>query len=161
MNTSEVASMMAQIIPAVESILKEGGPSHARQAALSEQEKMDCHALARRHYDDCRYQEALQLFMLLLMEDMCNSKLHLAVGACLKMMNKSTEAIAIYSLAWFFDPDNVKTLFYLGQCLLADGKREDGRDMLQEFVDRAANDSQYAVLAKRAQGLLMTTAGAA
>lgn len=74
------------------------------------------YSLAYHDYQSGQYERAEKFFQLLTILDHLNLKYVLGYGAALKKTGKLTQAIVVYSCAYFLDSNDVRIPFYCGLC---------------------------------------------
>lgn len=121
---------------------------------LSEQEQEALYALAYRHYQLRQHVDALKMFWLLINQDVTNAKYYKATGSCLMMLKHYKEAIITFGMAATLNVDDATSLFYMGQCCLAENRHEQARSVLEIFLEETQNKTQHATMHQRAQYLV-------
>ena len=76
------------------------------------------YALAYHDYQSGQYARAEKFFQLLTIMDHLNLKYVLGYGAALKKTGKLTQAVIVYSCAYYLDSNDVRIPFYCGLCHL-------------------------------------------
>lgn len=100
-------------------------------------------------YESGKYNEAGQLFRLLTLADLTNSKHWMGLGATYQMLKEYDEAAAAYAVAALNDPSNPYPPLYAAECLMELGKWKDVVNALEDAEKLASQQMQYKELLPR------------
>lgn len=118
---------------------------------LSDQMVEGIYGQAYRLYQTGRYNDASQLFRLLIMINSTDSKFTLGLGACMHMLKDFKAAAGVYSLCAVIDPDNPLPHYHASDCFLQMNDKPSALISLELAVKRAGEKPEYQKLKDRAQ----------
>jgi len=93
---------------------------------------------AYRLYQTGRYNDASQLFRLLIMINSTDPKFTLGLGACMHMLKDYKAAAGIYALCAVIDPDNPLPHYHASDCFLQMNDKPSALIALELAVKKAA-----------------------
>lgn len=88
------------------------------QKRLNREEKKAAYALGSRLYQQGKYREALELFMVLYAQEPNNLTFYEASMTCEKILTEYNKALSYYSLASLLDPTNLSYTLAIAECQL-------------------------------------------
>jgi type III secretion system low calcium response chaperone LcrH/SycD len=148
---TEIAEELAQLFAAAPGA--EPATEHAAAASLTYAQQERLYVRASNLYGQSHYEDALKIFWILLRVSPIEARFHQATASCLQMLGLYKEAVNSYGSAWMLDVGNPDPLFYIGQCLLAQGQSAQAREAFDEFIARAKT-AAGAALCKRAKSYI-------
>lgn len=125
---------------------------------LSDQMVEGMYSFGYRLYNTGKYDQASQLFRLLIMLDPMQARFMMGLGACLHMQKKYEDASNAYVLCAVLDLTNPLPHYHAADCYLEDNKLELAVTALQSCIIICGEQPQYSVIKERAlvmlQGIL-------
>lgn len=101
-------------------------------------------------YNSGRYNDAGEVFRLLIMLNAIEPKYTMGLAACYHMLKEYSAAAAMYNLVTIIDPTTPLPFFHASDCYLQLGDKISAAIMLEMAIKRAANRAEYATLLQRA-----------
>lgn len=117
---------------------------------LSDQMVEGIYGQAYRLYQTGRYNDASQLFRLLIMINSTDPKFTLGLGACLHMLKDYKAAAGVYALCAVIDPDNPLPHYHASDCFLQMNDKPSALISLELAIKRAGEKPEYQKLKDRA-----------
>lgn len=108
------------------------------------------YAQAYRLYNTGKYQEAIDLFRVLIVMDASDSKYALGLAACFHMLKEYDSAVKLYMMTGIIDGDSPIPHFHASDCYIQMGDRASAVLSLDMAVKRAGEKPEYQVLKDRA-----------
>lgn len=105
---------------------------------------------AYRLYNSGKYEEASQIFRLLMVLDSTDSKYMLGLAACLHMMKQYKNAVKVYTIAAILDGNNPIPHFHLSDCFIQMNDQVSAIMALEMAIKRAGDKQEYQILKDRA-----------
>lgn len=105
---------------------------------------------AYRLYNTGKYQDAAQLFRLLVMVNPTDPKFTLGLAACLHLLKEFKNAIEIYTVCSILDQDSPIPLFHASDCYLQVQDKLAAMMALEMAVKRAGSKPEFQTLKDRA-----------
>lgn len=147
--------MATQILSVMETTLQTG--AIPKEALGYTSEKIEgIYGQAYHLYNTGKYQDAAQLFRLLIVLDPKEPKYMLGLAACFHMAKEYMNAVKVYNVCSILDPGNPIPQFHISDCFIQMRERISAMVALEMAIDRAGSNPQYQVLKDRA---LMTISG--
>lgn len=106
---------------------------------------------AYRLYNTGRYQEAIELFRLLVGLDSAEARYTLGLAACFHMLKEYENAAKIYLVAGILDPKNPIPNFHASDCYIQMKDPASAILFLEMAIERSENKPEYQVLSDRAK----------
>lgn len=110
----------------------------------------ELYALAFSHYSQGRYEEALQLFQLLLGLNPRSAKYHFGMGSAHYQLHHYKDATVNFVLALSFDPSDPQAAYYASECFAKEGEKEAALHCLDLVEQIAGDQTAHAYLKERA-----------
>jgi len=132
-----------------EKIVKEGAlPKDA--LGLSDAMIEGIYGQAYRLYNTGKYQDAAQLFRLLIMINAAESKYAMGLAACLHMLKEYKNAVEAYTLCSIIDPKSPVPHYHASDCYLQLKDKRSALVALEMTVKRAGERKEYVTIKDRA-----------
>jgi type III secretion system low calcium response chaperone LcrH/SycD len=132
----------------------EKGMSPKQAMNISDEEMAQIYSFAYHHFGGGKYNEAREMFKMMLMLDPANSDFATSLGICHHRLKDFELALPCYMLAAFLEPTNPVCLFYAYDCYVNLKDDMCAAVMLGNVVARAGNEAPYANIKKDAQARL-------
>lgn len=113
--------------------------------------------LGHGYYTNSRYEEAFQIFSLLVTYEHLNERYLMALAGAAQMLGKYKEALQHYYTATALMIEDPRPVFFSAECLLALGEHNFGIETLEMAIEMAKEKPSESALLARAQGLLDAT----
>ncbi|WP_129781738.1 SycD/LcrH family type III secretion system chaperone [Peristeroidobacter soli] len=120
---------------------------------LKPEELEPMYALGYSLYNQARWSEALKIFSFLTYHSHLEQRFHVGRGACLQMLKQHQAALNAYGLAYLLDASDPSVCLHIAECLIALGKKEDARGVLEAVADMTQGDAASAEVGKRGAAL--------
>lgn len=117
---------------------------------LSDQMVEGIYGQAYRFYQTGRYQDASQLFRLLIMINSTDPKFTLGLAACLHMLKDYKSAVEAYALCGIIDPESPIPHYHASDCYLQMKDKVSALISLELAVKRCGEKAEYKTLKDRA-----------
>ncbi len=104
-----------------------------------------------RLYNTGKYEQAVQLFRLLVMFDPSQPKFAMGLGACFHMMKDYENAATTYVLCSIIDPLNPLPHYHASDCYVQLNQPENAVIALQLSIDRCNGKEEFRLIKERAQ----------
>jgi type III secretion system low calcium response chaperone LcrH/SycD len=118
---------------------------------ITDEQMMQLYSYAYHLFSTAKYEEARELFKMMLNLDPLNTDFATALGVCHHRLKSYDNAITSYMLAAFLDEDNPVPLFYAYDCYMNLKQDIPACMMLSNVVARAADQTAYAQVKQDAQ----------
>ncbi len=118
----------------------EAGGTLGEWSEVGPSELAAAHALAHYFYGLDQYDTAAQLFLWLIAMAPHDRQYQLGIAAVRKMQGRYVEAVDYYIAALALDVEDASAAFYLAECLLHLGLRDQARDMFEMSIHYAQPD---------------------
>jgi len=118
---------------------------------LSDQQVEGLYAQAYNFYQTGRYQDAIQIFRLLIMLNASETKYILGLAACLHMMKDYKNAIDTYTMCSVLDPETPIPYYHMSDCFLCMKDPYSAIVALEMALKRAGNKPEYQMLKDRSE----------
>ena len=105
---------------------------------------------AYRLYNTGKYQDAIQVFRLLVMINAMEKKYVMGLAACFHMMKKYSNAAETYSIVAVMDPQNPIPFYHASDCFVQIGDVVGALVSLESAVKRCGDKPEFSVLKGRA-----------
>lgn len=105
---------------------------------------------AYRLYNTGRYNDAIQLFRLLIMIDSTEAKYSMGLAACFHMLKEYQSAVSTYALCGIIDPDSPVPHYHSSDCYMQMGDPVSAIISLEMAIKRTANKPEFQTLKDRA-----------
>lgn len=109
---------------------------------------------AYRLYNTGKYQEASQIFRLLIMVNSMEPKYTMGLAACFHMVKEYKHAVDGYTLCSIIDPDNPIPQYHAADCFINLGDKLSAIIALKMAVKRAGNKQEFTTLVDRANMMI-------
>lgn len=113
---------------------------------------------AYRLYNTGMYDEAGQIFRLLIMVNSMEPKYTMGLAACYHMLKEYKYAVDGYTLCSIIDPDNPIPQYHIADCYINMGDKMSAMIALQMAVKRAGNSPEFSTLVDRAKLMIESLA---
>ncbi len=111
------------------------------------------YALGYNLYNQARWDEALQVFSFLVVEDHLERRFQVARGGCLLMLKRYEAAFKAYGLAHVLDVTDPVVALQCAECLIALGRKDDARSALETVAVLAQESEAFQPIRARAAAL--------
>lgn len=118
---------------------------------LSDESSESIYSQAYLLYNTGKYNDAAELFRLLIMLNATEPKYIMGLAACFHMMKEYEGAASAYSLVSIVDPENPIPYFHSSDCYIQMGDGGSAIVSLEMAVQKAGNKPEFAMLKERAQ----------
>lgn len=118
---------------------------------LSDESAESIYSQAYLLYNTGKYNDAAELFRLLIMLNATEPKYIMGLAACFHMMKEYDGAASAYSLVSIVDAENPIPYFHSSDCYIQLGDRASAIVALEMAVKRAGDKPEFAMLKERAQ----------
>jgi len=105
---------------------------------------------AYRLYNTGKYEEAIEVFRLLLMVRASEPKFALGAAACFHRLKQYKSAIDSYIVMTMIDPETPIPFFHMSDCYIQMGDAISSLTMLQLAIEKAGDKAEFHVLKDRA-----------
>lgn len=105
---------------------------------------------AYRLYNTGRYNDAIQLFRLLIMIDSTEAKYSMGLAACFHMLKEYQSAVSTYALCGIIDSDSPVPHYHSSDCYMQMGDPVSAIISLEMAIKRTANKPEFQTLKDRA-----------
>lgn len=129
----------------------EKGIVPAEALGLNDEMLEGIYGQAYRLYNTGKYQEAAQLFRLLIMVDSMEGKYSMGLAACYHMLKEYKNAVDAYTLCSIIDPDNPLPQYHASDCYIQMKDDLSAVIALELAIKRAGNQEQYRTLVDRSK----------
>jgi type III secretion system low calcium response chaperone LcrH/SycD len=129
------------------------GGTVAALYGLSTKELEPMYALGYSLYNQARWTEALKVFSFLTYHSHLEQRFHVGRAACLQMLKQHEEALRAYGLAYLLDASDPSVSLHIAECLIALGKKEEARGVLENVAELTQGSTPFARIRKRAAAL--------
>lgn len=119
-------------------------------SGVSDEKEETVYAQAYLLYNSGRYNDAIEIFRVLIMLNTSEPKYMMGLAACFHMMKAYDAAISTYTLVSFLDPDNPIPYFHTSDCALQLGDKLSAMVALQMAIKRA-DKPEFKTLRERAE----------
>lgn len=147
----------AEVKTAIEGLTKkiyEDGVTPKDAMGLSDQMVEGIYGYGYRLYNTGKYEQASQLFRLLIMLDPTKMKHMMGLAACYHMLKDYSNAALTYTLCSFIDPSNPLPYYHASDCYLQSGSVELTKRALQACIASASAIPELNSVKERAQIML-------
>lgn len=117
---------------------------------FSDQQIEGIYAQAYNFYQTGRYNDALQIFRLLVVLNPGEMKYALGIAASLHMMKEYQEAVEAYTLCSVLDPLNPVPHYHMSDCFVGMRDRHSAKIALETAIRKAGDKPEYQILKDRA-----------
>lgn len=132
----------------------EQGMSPKEAMNISDEEIAQLYSFAFHKFSTKKYEEARELFKMLLSLEPFNKYFSTALGVCHHKLKDFEYALHCYMLGFLLDPNNPVNLFYAYDCYLNLKDEVPAAIMLSNVIARAGDQPAYAQIKKHAEMLL-------
>lgn len=129
----------------------EKGMSPKEAMKISNQEIAQIYSFAYHQFAGGKYDEARELFKMLLTLEPQNSEFATALGVCHHRLKDYEYAISCYMLSALLDPKSPVAMFYAYDCYMNMNEEVAAGIMLCNVISRAGEQQQYAQIKADAQ----------
>jgi type III secretion system low calcium response chaperone LcrH/SycD len=133
--------------------LLESGATLSDVLGYSKETLESLYALGHRFYKQGRYAESMKVFGFLVIHDHLERRFLHAFASSLQMMRNYESAIRYYTLAASLDLTDPTPLLHVSECLIAQSRTADARDVLDLVMDQSSA-TEHAATWQRATALL-------
>lgn len=105
---------------------------------------------AYRLYNTGKYEEAAQIFRLLTVLDLTDSKYALGLAACFHMLQDYANAVQTYGLVGVMDPESPVAYFHASDCYIQMREPAAAILCLEMAIKRSGNKPEFQLLKERA-----------
>lgn len=147
----ELKKEAAQDFEAVASNIIKKGILPADALGLDDQMLEGIYGQAYRLYNTGKYQEASQLFRLLIMINSMEPKYSMGLAACFHMLKEYKNAVDAYTLCSIIDPNNPTPQYHASDCYIQMKDDLSAIIALELAIKRAGDQQQFKTLVDRAQ----------
>lgn len=123
-------------------------------AGWNAEQVQSLYTTAYHHYTSGSFQEALEIFKILLVMNSMDNRVWLGFGASAQMLKKHEEALKAYGYASLLDPMNPKPFFHAMECHIALKNFEEAKTAGEYVVGVTTDKPEHAKLLARTQLLL-------
>lgn len=116
---------------------------------LSDEAVEGMYAQAYRFYEQAKYEDAYEIFRLLVMIDGTEMKYVMGLASCLHMLKEYSAAAQIYTMCSMIDAKDPKPHYHVADCHIKMGDKFSAMVSLEMAINRAGT-SEYAQLKERA-----------
>lgn len=120
---------------------------------LSGEQLEPMYALGFSLYNQARWSEALKVFSFLTYHSHLEQRFHVARAACLQMLKQYENALQAYGLGYVLDASDPSVSLHIAECLLALGKKEDARGVLENVAELTQGNAAFAQIGKKGAAL--------
>jgi len=118
---------------------------------LSDEMIEGMYSFGYRLYNTGKYEQAVQLFRLLVMFDPSQPKYSMGLGACFHMMKDYENATTTYVLCSIIDGENPLPHYHASDCYVHLNQPENAIIALDISIDRCGERPEYRLIKERAQ----------
>lgn len=136
--------------PMVDKVLR-GGFTPKDMIGMTDEMVEGIYGQAYRLYNNGKYQDAIQLFRLLVMADSTDPKFIMGLAACFHMMKEYKNAGQIYSLCGMVDPGNPIPHYHASDCFIKLGDLPSAIVELKLTIDYSEGKPEYQTIHDRAK----------
>jgi type III secretion system low calcium response chaperone LcrH/SycD len=111
------------------------------------------YALGFSLYNQARWSEALKVFSFLTYHSHLEQRFHVGRAACLQMLKQYEDALTAYGLAYVLDASDPSVSLHIAECLIALGKKEDARGVLENVAELTQGNATFAQIGKKGAAL--------
>lgn len=150
----ELKKETAQNFETVAGNIIEKGIIPAEALGLDEQMLEGIYGQAYRLYNTGKYQEAAQLFRLLIMVDSMEGKYSMGLAACYHMLKEYKNAVDAYTMCSIIDPNNPLPQYHASDCYIQMKDDLSAVIALELAIKRAGTQEQYHTLIDRSKMMI-------
>ena len=150
----EEAGVTKEAITTLASNIMEKGMLPKDAMGLSQEMVDGLYSFAYRLYNTGKYDQAMQLFRLLIMLDPTMGKYMLGLAACFHMQKEYEEAATCYILCSLVDDKDPIPHYHTSDCYMQLGKNDLAIKALEVSIDRMGNQEVFEAIRERAQATL-------
>jgi type III secretion system low calcium response chaperone LcrH/SycD len=100
-------------------------------------------------YNQGKYEEALSLLGLVLLQNHLEPRYHMAFAACLHMLKRHEDALVYYAIAAAANPADAEPVLRSAQCLIELSRFDEAAEKLRSLETRLQSDAERAELRGR------------
>ncbi|HLA74003.1 MAG TPA: SycD/LcrH family type III secretion system chaperone [Steroidobacteraceae bacterium] len=130
------------------------GGTVADMYGLEPEELEPMYALGFSLYNQARWSEALRVFSHLTFHSHLEQRFHVGRAACLQMLKQHEDALRAFGLAYLLDAEDPSVSLHIAECLIALGKKEDARGVLENVAELTQGKAEFEQIGKRGAALV-------
>jgi type III secretion system low calcium response chaperone LcrH/SycD len=130
--------------------------SFAEVLGIKDEDLEAVYAVAHNHYQQAKFDTALQIFQFLTMTKSDNLKYWKGLASTYQMLKQYNEAIVAYSFCAYLDFTDPEVPYHAGQCYLALGDLKHAEIAFNGASFMAGNDKKHAEIKKHADLFIKT-----